>query len=101
MSTIKTYPRLVYAMDELRRAWRQRHLLEAALLIVAAVLGVLVLAVAVDNLLAPGVGGRVVALMVLLASGVLLTLGLFVKRFFEDERRDDFFAALCLSLIHI
>ncbi len=95
MSTIKTYPRLVYAMDELRRAWRQRHLLEAALLIVAAVLGVLVLAVAVDNLLAPGVGGRVVVLMVLLASGVLLTLGLFVKRFLEDERRDDFFAALC------
>ena len=95
MSTIKTYPRLVYAMDELRRAWRQRHLLEAALLIIAAVLGVLVLAVAADNLLAPGVGGRVVALLVLLASGVLLTLGLFVKRFLEDERRDDFFAALC------
>ena len=56
MSTIKTYPRLVYAMDELRRAWRQRHLLEAAPLIIAAVLGVLVLAVAADNLLAPGVG---------------------------------------------
>ena len=95
MSTVKTYPRLVYAMDELRRAWRQRHLLEAALLIVAAVLGILVLAVAVDNLLAPGVGGRVVALLVLLGSGGMLILGLFVKRFIEDERRDDFFAALC------
>ena len=67
MSTVETYPRLVFAMDKLRRTWRQRHLLEAALLIITAVLGVLVLAVAADNLLGLGVGGRVVALLLLIA----------------------------------
>ena len=94
MSTVETYPRLVFAMDELRRTWRQRHLLEAALLIITAVLGVLVLAVAADNLLGLGVGGRVVALLLLLGCAGMLVLSLFVKRCLE-ERRDEFFAALC------
>ena len=76
MSTVETYPRLVFAMDELRRTWRQRHLLEAALLIITAVLGVLVLAVAADNLLGLGVGGRVVALLLLLGIVTLVSSGL-------------------------
>jgi len=94
MSSVQTYSRLVYAMDELRRAWRQRHLLEAALLIVAAVLGVLLLVVAADNLLVLGVGGRLLSLLVVLGCAGMLVLGLFVKRCLE-QRRDDFFAALC------
>ena len=94
MSSVRTYSGLVYAMDDLRRAWRQRHLLEAALLIVAAVLGLLVLVVATDNLLSLGVGGRFLGLLVVLGSGGMLILGLFVKRCLE-QRRDDYFAALC------
>ena len=94
MSSVRTYSGLVYAMDDLRRAWRQRHLLEAALLIVAAVLGLLVLVVAIDNLLSLGVGGRFLGLLVVLGSGGMLILGLFVKRCLE-QRRDDYFAALC------
>ncbi|MDP7274883.1 MAG: hypothetical protein QF363_05350 [Planctomycetaceae bacterium] len=93
MSSTGAYPRLVDAMDELRRAWRQRQLLEAGLLITAVVLGVVVLAVAADNLLKLGVGGRMLVFALLLGSAAVLVLSLFVKRWLE-QRRDDFFAAL-------
>ena len=93
MSATGAYPRLVDAMDELRRAWRQRQLLEAGLLIAAAVTGVLVLAIAADNLIKFGVAGRVVLFALLVGSGCLLVVSLLAKRWLE-QRRDDFFAAL-------
>ena len=93
MSVTGAYPRLVDAMDEIRRGWRQQQLLHGGLLAAGAGLAVLVLLVAADNLLAFGVPGRVVMAVMLWGSLGLLVTGLVVRRWIE-ERRDDYYAAL-------
>jgi len=90
---MNAYPQLVMELDELRRQWRMRKLLEGCLLVAAGVLAVLTLLVAADNLLKLGVAGRFLLACILwsgLAAGVF---SLVIKRWLED-RRDDFFAAL-------
>lgn len=93
MTTNEVYPVLVDALNELRRRWRFRAVLEGALLTLAGVLGVLVLAVASDNLIQPDTAGRLV-LAVLLWGTLAAGLGVWVGRRWRDDRRDDFFAAL-------
>src|SRR5690349_11239757 len=93
MSTMDAYPRLMGALDEVRGQWRRQKLLEGVLLALAGAAGVLVVLIAADNLLQPGVLGR--ALLAALLWGALLAglLNLVVRRWLED-RRDDYFAAL-------
>jgi hypothetical protein len=84
---------LVSALDEVRARWRQQKVLEGALLALAGVLAVLVVLVAADNLLNPGVVGRALLAAVLWGGLIAGLLSLVVRRWLED-RRDDYFAAL-------
>jgi hypothetical protein len=93
MKPSETYPQLMASLDDLRRHWRARKLVEGVLLALAGLLVVLLATVAADNLLQLGQLGR--GLLALLLWGTLLAglVGLVVRRWLED-RRDDFFAAL-------
>jgi hypothetical protein len=93
MSMMNAYPRLMAALDEVRRQWRLQKLLEGVLLLLTGAAAVLVLLVAADNFLQPGVWGR--AVLATLLWGALLAglVTLVVRRLLED-RRDDYFAAL-------
>src|SRR4051812_13114089 len=93
MSTTQDFPRLMSALDDLRRRWRARKVAEGALLAAAGVAGVLVLAVAADNLIKPGTAGRSLLALALWGTLGVSLLVLVVRRWLED-RRDDYFAAL-------
>src|SRR4051812_733187 len=93
MSTANAYPRLVEALNEVRRQWRVQKVLEGILLTLAGAAGILVLLVAADALWKPAPLGRLLLAIILWGS---LAAGIFtfiVRRWLED-RRDDFFAAL-------
>jgi hypothetical protein len=93
MSRAEAYPRLMTALDEVRGQWRVQQVLGGTLLAIAGVLGVLVVLIAADNFLHPGMLGR--ALLATILWGVFLaTLGTFVIKRLLEDRRDDFFAAL-------
>ncbi len=92
-TTTDAYPRLMTALEEVRRQWRLHKILEGVLLTLAGTLGVLALLVAADNLFHPGQAGRVLLAGVLWGGLILAVMSLVVKHFLED-RRDDFFAAL-------
>lgn len=90
---MNAYPRLMDALDEVRRHWRRRQLLEGALLAFAGVAAVLVVLVAVDNLFHPGTAGRFLSAAVLWSCFAVGLFSLIVRRWLEDQR-DDYFAAL-------
>lgn len=93
MSTAQIYPRLVDALDDVRRQWRQRKLVEGVLLTAASVLGVLVALIAIDNLLALGTLGRLITFFLLCGSAAVGVMTWIVRRVLEQQR-DDFFAIL-------
>ena len=93
MSTTQTYPQLVDALDNVRRQWRQRKLLEGVLLTSALALGILVALVAADNLLALGTLGRLLTAAFLWTAVAICVLTWVVRRVLEQQR-DDFFAIL-------
>ena len=93
MSNNESYPRLLAALDEVRRQWRLHKILEGVLLTVGGALVVLALLVAADNLFHPGAAGRYALACVLWGGLIGAVLSLIVRRVLED-RRDDFFAAL-------
>lgn len=96
MSIAQDYPVLVRQIDELRRRWRMGRVAEGATRTLAVAAAAVIAAVACDNLLWPGTGGR----WVLLASLVAMTfaaVGVWIVRRWLDDRRDDFFAALAES----
>jgi hypothetical protein len=93
MSNNESYPRLLAALDEVRRQWRLHKIIEGVLLTVAGALVVLALLVAVDNLFHPGAAGRYALACVLWGGLICAVLSLIVRRVLED-RRDDFFASL-------
>jgi hypothetical protein len=93
MNTTEAYPRLMEGLDEVRRRWRTRQVLEGVLLASAGALGVVVALVLLDNLFQPDKLGRALAAAVLWGGLVAGILGLVVRRCLED-RRDDYFAAL-------
>jgi len=92
MSMTQDYPRLIDALDDLRRRWRVQRLAEGASVALAVTLATLLLVVAADNLFQLGMPGRCALALALwgsLAWGAsrLATRGL-------EQRRDDFFAIL-------
>jgi hypothetical protein len=93
MSTTESYPLLIESLSQLRRQWRQQQVLEGILLAVGGTVGVLMVAVAADNLLHLGTLGRVALAVLLWGTLLFALLRLVVRRVLED-RRDDFFAAL-------
>ncbi|MDR3635177.1 MAG: hypothetical protein P4L84_15340, partial [Isosphaeraceae bacterium] len=93
MSTAHAYPKLIDAIDDLRRRWRVQKVVEGGLLTLAGVLGTLTLTVAADNVLQPHTAGRWALAIVLWGTFLVMTLRWVVQRWLED-RRDDFFAAL-------
>ena len=93
MSTAQAYPKLIDAIDELRRRWRVQKLVEGCLLTLAGVLGVLAAVVAADNLIQPDTTGRFVLAAVLWGALAFAVVRWVVRRWLDD-RRDDFFAAL-------
>jgi hypothetical protein len=99
MSTMQqAYPRVLDAVQELRRGWRFQRVAEGALLALAGSAGALVLLVGLDNLLTPlgwplGLAGRALAALALWAVVLGGAFAWVVKRVLED-RRDDYFAAL-------
>src|SRR5579863_7083262 len=93
MATTHTYPQLVDALDDVRRQWRQRKLLEGALLTGASTLGVLAILVAADNLLALGTFGRLLMAGCLWTAVAIGVMTWVVRRVLEQQR-DDFFAIL-------
>ena len=92
MSTNHAYPRLIEALDDLRRRWRLQRLAEGLALALAVTLATLLVAVAVDNVLQLGTTGRVALALALWGS--LAWGAARVARRGLEERRDDFFAAL-------
>jgi len=93
MTTTEAYPRLLGALDDLRRQWRMRTILEGVLLTAAGVFAVLLLTVAADNFLQPEALGRALLALLLWGSLAAGVVTLVVRRVLED-RRDDYFAAL-------
>jgi hypothetical protein len=93
MATMEAYPQLLNALDDLRRQWRSRKLLEGFLLVLAGVGVVLALLIAADNILQPEPLGRMLLALILWGALGVGVLGWIVRRWLED-RRDDFFAAL-------
>jgi hypothetical protein len=89
----QTYPQLVDALDDVRRQWRQRKLLEGVLLTAACALAVLVALVAADNLLALGTFGRLLTAAFLWTAVAVAVMTWVVRRVLEQQR-DDFFAVL-------
>ncbi len=87
------YPRLIQALNEIRRQWRTQKVLEGILLTLAGMAGILVLLVLADNLLKPAPVGRLLLAALLWGSLTAGIVALIVRRWLED-RRDDFFAAL-------
>ena len=93
MATSQVYPHLVDSLDQVRRQWRQRKILEGALLTAALALGVLVGLVAVDNLLALDTLGRLLTAAFLWTAVGMGVMTWVVRRVLEQQR-DDFFAIL-------
>lgn len=93
MSATQIYPQLVDALDDVRRQWRQRKLVEGVLLTAASVLGVLVALVVVDNVLALGTLGRLLTAALLWSAAAVCVMTWIVRRILEQQR-DDFFAML-------
>ncbi len=94
MNTKQAYPRLMEALEEVRRQWRRHKLLEGALLAAGGTVAVLLTLVFIDNWIwQSGAAGRLVLAALLWGGLAVGLLYLVVKRFLED-RRDDFFAAL-------
>ncbi len=93
MTKTLIYPQLVAELDNVRRQWRQRKLLEGVLLTLACVLAVLVALVAVDNLLALSTLGRLLTAAFLWTAVAIGVLTWVVRRVLEQQR-DDFFAIL-------
>src|SRR5262245_10004292 len=89
----EAYPRLMHALDAVRRQWRVQKLLEGALLALAGAAGVLVVLVAADNVFKFDKAGRVALATALWLGLALFLLALVIRRWLED-RRDDFFAAV-------
>ncbi len=92
MSMTQDYPRLIDALDDLRRRWRAGRLAEGALVALAVSLATLLLVVAIDNLFALGTLGRCA-----LAAGLWGSLAWGASRLATrglEQRRDDFFAIL-------
>src|SRR5262249_11986116 len=93
MNATQTYPQLVNSLDDVRRQWRQRKLLEGVLLTAAGALAVLAALVAADNLLALGTLGRVLTAG-LLWTAVAIGVSTWIVRRVLEQQRDDFFAVL-------
>ncbi len=93
MTTSEAYPRLLGSLDDLRRRWRMRAILEGVLLTAGGVLAVLLITVLVDNFVQPEALGRALLALVLWGSLAAGVVTLIARRVLED-RRDDYFAAL-------
>jgi hypothetical protein len=93
MSAIRGYDQLMEALNALRRQWRQRKLFEGVLQTVAGVLGLLVVAAALDNLLKGGPAVRLLLALGFWGGTLAMAIPWVIRRVLED-RRDDFFAAL-------
>jgi hypothetical protein len=93
MTTTEAYPRLLEALNDLRRHWRMQKRLEGILLALAGTIGVLLVVVAADNLWRLQKAGRLLLAAVLWGT-LLASLAAFVVRRWREDRRDDFFAAL-------
>lgn len=93
MSAMDGYSTLVAELHGLKTRWRQQQFATGALRTTVLLGCTLLVAVALDNLLAPGAGGRLflaVALLVALAWGA----SRWILRHALEDRREDFFAAL-------
>jgi hypothetical protein len=93
MKTAETYPQLMESLNDVRRQWWLRKVLEGALLAFAGTVAVLLATVAADNLFHLDTFGRSVLAFVLWGTLIASLAGLVVRRWLED-RRDDYFAAL-------
>ena len=116
MSTVEVYAQLIHKIDLVRNRWRWSQLVEGGLLVITGGLVSLAIVVAADNLLQSGILGRSVLAAFLWGGLAMLVMGLLARRWQED-RRDEYFAALIerqhpelgdrlfnalqLSLIHI
>jgi hypothetical protein len=93
MSTMEAYPRLLDALNDVRRQWRRHELLRGSLLALAGISAVLVVLVATDNLLQLDTGGRLLLAAILWASLAVVLFRLILRRWLEDHR-EDYFASL-------
>ena len=93
MSTVKVYAQLIHKIDAVRNRWRWSQLVEGGLLVITGALISLVIVVAADNLLQWGILGRSVLATLLWGGLVMLVMGLLARRW-QEERRDEYFAAL-------
>lgn len=93
MNATDAYPRLIHALNDLRRQWRAQMVLQGVLLALAGVAAVLLTVIATDNLFQLDTAGRSLLALLLWGALAVCLLRLVVKRWLED-RRDDYFAAL-------
>ncbi|MFW6059330.1 MAG: hypothetical protein ACODAQ_04065 [Phycisphaeraceae bacterium] len=93
MTVSDAYTQLVEAVQDTRRAWRGRRILEGALLTGAVAIGAALLATMIDHALGLSVPGRcVLAALMWLAVGV--TIHRAIVRRALQAHSDDYFAAL-------
>ncbi len=93
MSTVEVYAQLIHKIDLVRNRWRWSQLAEGGLLVITGGLVSLAIVVAADNLLQWGILGRSVLAACLWGGLTMLVMGLLARRWQED-RRDEYFAAL-------
>jgi len=93
MGTLEAYQQLMDALNTLRQQWRTRKVIEGVLLATAAIFGLLVVTVLLDNVFrVSGVGRALLAMT--FWGGTLAVIGRFVVTRMLEDRRDDFFAAI-------
>jgi hypothetical protein len=93
MSASEAYAQLTRQLDEVRHRWRARNVLLGLLTAVACVMAAVLVLVVCDNVLKPGVVGRVVLALAFWGT-VAGAFVRFVFRPWRERPRDDYFAVL-------